>query len=120
MSPEDQVDLSELEGRNFTCTDGCGLCCLCQPELLPNEEKLFRSKFPEMVVLKNEPHRHYAMAMKKGMGSCAFLNDRRCKVYNERPHFCREFPFHIHVGMRAQVQLDLSCRGAWVNDGEDA
>ncbi len=87
---------------------------------MPNEEKLFRTKFPEMVVLKNEPHRHYAMAMKKGMGSCVFLNDRRCKVYNDRPHFCREFPFHIHVGMRAQVQLDLSCRGTWVNDGEDA
>ena len=120
LLPEDQVDLSELEGRKFTCIDGCGLCCLCQPELLPNEEKLFRSKFPDMVVLKNEPHRHYAMAMKKGMGSCAFLNDRRCKVYNERPHFCQEFPFHIHVGIRAQVQLDLSCRGAWVSDGEDA
>jgi Fe-S-cluster containining protein len=72
------------------------------------------------LVLKKEPHRHYALALKKGQGSCSFLQNGRCEVYAHRPHFCRQFPFHIHVGSRVQVELDLSCRGVWLNQGEDA
>jgi len=114
------LDLSELEGRRFICQDPCKLCCLCQPECLPGEVEYFKRNFPNRLVLKKEPHRHYALALKKGQGSCSFLKDGRCEVYAHRPHFCRQFPFHIHVGSRVQVELDLSCRGVWSDQGEEA
>ncbi|MFA5313488.1 MAG: YkgJ family cysteine cluster protein [Methanomassiliicoccales archaeon] len=114
-----QVDLSELEGRKFTCLDGCGLCCLCQPELLEQEVTYFKRNHPDHLVAKKQPHKHFALSLKKKVGSCAFLNSRRCDVYNIRPHYCRQFPFHIYVGSRVQVELDLSCRGVWVDKGED-
>ncbi|OPY31318.1 MAG: Flagellin N-methylase [Methanomassiliicoccales archaeon PtaU1.Bin124] len=114
-----QVDLSELEGRKLTCIEGCGLCCLCQPELLEQEVPYFRKNYPNRIVAKRQPHKHFALSMKKKVGSCSFLNDRRCDVYSVRPHFCRQFPFHIHVGTRVQVELDLSCRGVWLDKGED-
>ena len=108
-----EIDLSELEGRGFECSPRCGLCCLCQPELLPEERAWFRKNHPKAVELKRAPHRHHALALKKGRGSCVFLQDRRCSVYSHRPHFCRQFPYHFHVGERVQVELDLSCRGVW-------
>ena len=114
------LDLSELEGRRFICQDPCKLCCLCQPECLPGEVEYFKKNHPNRLVLKKEPHRHYALALKKGQGSCAFLTKGRCEVYAHRPHFCRQFPFHIHVGSRVQVELDLSCRGVWLERGEEA
>ena len=114
-----QVDLSELEGRKFTCVEGCGLCCLCQPELLEQEVPYFKKNYPNRIVAKRQPHKHFALSMKKKVGSCSFLNDRRCDVYNLRPHYCRQFPFHIYVGTRVQVELDLSCRGVWLNKGDD-
>ncbi len=114
------LDLSELEGRRFICQDPCKLCCLCQPECLPAEVDYFKRNHPDRLVLKKEPHRHYALALKKGQGSCSFLEDGKCQVYAHRPHFCRQFPFHIHVGSRVQVELDLSCRGVWSDQGEEA
>jgi len=114
------LDLSELEGRRFVCEDPCKLCCLCQPECLPAEVEYFKRNYPDHLVLKREPHRHYALSLKKGQGSCAFLNKGRCEVYAHRPHFCQQFPFHVHVGQRVQVELDLSCRGVWGDKGEEA
>jgi len=64
LSPEDQVDLSELEGRNFTCTDGCGLAACASPSSC-RTRKVVPVKVSRDGGLKNEPHRHYAMAMKK-------------------------------------------------------
>jgi Fe-S-cluster containining protein len=115
-----QVDLGELDGRRFQCLDDCGLCCLCQPELLEVELPYFKRNHPDRVVAKRQPHKHFALAMKKKVGSCTFLDHRRCSVYNMRPHYCRQFPFHVHVGDRVQVELDLSCRGVWSGKGEDA
>jgi Fe-S-cluster containining protein len=114
-----QVDLGELDGRKFTCLDGCGLCCLCQPELLEQEVTYFKRNHPDHMVAKKQPHKHFALSLKKKVGSCAFLNSRRCDVYNIRPHYCRQFPYHLYVGNRVQVELDLSCRGIWTNKGED-
>lgn len=115
------VDMSELEGRTFTCDDRCGLCCLCQAELLPPEVAYFRKNHPGRIVMKNEPHRHVALALKKGEGPCSFLtSQRRCQIYERRPHYCRQFPFHMYVGTRVQVELDLSCRGVWYGGKEDA
>lgn len=114
------LDLSELEGRRFICQDPCKLCCLCQPECLGDEVDYFKKNHPDRLVMKKEPHRHYALALKKGQGSCSFLEQGKCQVYAHRPHFCRQFPFHIHVGSRVQVELDLSCRGVWLDQGEEA
>ncbi|MCG7845001.1 MAG: YkgJ family cysteine cluster protein, partial [Methanomassiliicoccales archaeon] len=102
------------------CQDPCKLCCLCQPECMPGELDYFKKNYADRLVLKREPHKHYAFALKKGQGSCTFLENGRCQVYAHRPHFCQQFPFHIHVGSRAQVELDLSCRGVWLNQGEEA
>jgi Fe-S-cluster containining protein len=114
------LDLSELEGRRFSCIDDCQLCCLCQPELLQQEEQYFRRNFPQRIVTRRTPHRHTALALKKGNGPCTFLDDKRCSIYPNRPHYCRQFPFHVHLMDRVQISLDLSCRGVWIDKGEDA
>ena len=121
LSPNDlDLDMSELEGRALTCDPSCGLCCLCQPEILPHEVEWFRSNHPRRIVTLDQPHRHVAVALKNGQGPCSFLNStRRCEIYPHRPHHCRQFPLHLYVGKRVQAELDLSCRGVWYGGTED-
>jgi Fe-S-cluster containining protein len=115
-----QVDFSELIGRRFECLDRCQLCCLCQPEVLPGEISFFSTTFPNNLILENGPRKYAAISLKKGRGSCSFLDHRRCVVYEHRPHFCRTFPFRFYVGNVIQVELNLSCRGVWTGRGRDA
>ncbi len=115
-----EVDYSEVTGRRVECPEQCGMCCLCQPEVLPEERKFFKSNYPQFLVRSGGPEPYTALALKKGRGSCVFLDCRRCKVYDHRTAYCRQFPYHLYAGERLQVELDLSCRGAWTGRGNDA
>ncbi|MGQ9587767.1 MAG: YkgJ family cysteine cluster protein [Thermoplasmata archaeon] len=113
------MDLSELRGRTYRCVDGCALCCLCQPELLPDEETKFRKT---TALAEGVAERHIspevkgaAIKLRGAHGACHFLKDRRCRIYQDRPHFCRSFPLNVFVGWRIQVNANLSCRGIGLN-----
>ena len=45
---------------------------------------------------------------------------RRCKVYDHRTAYCKQFPYHIYVSDHVKVELDLSCRGLWTGKGANA
>ncbi len=114
------IDYSELAGKKVECPEECGMCCLCQPEVLPQEMAFFRNNHSKALMKSKSDSHHFCLAMKKGHGSCTFLNNRRCSIYQNRPTFCRQFPYHFYVGDRVSVELDLSCRGAWTGKGNDA
>ena len=105
-----EVDYSEVAGRKVECPSQCGMCCLCQPEVLPEERAFFRSNHPDALVRTAGPQPYFALAMKKGCGSCVFLQGRRCTVYDHRTAYCRQFPYHLYASDRIKVELDLSCR----------
>jgi Fe-S-cluster containining protein len=115
-----EIDYSEVIGKKVECPPECGLCCLCQPEVLPLERAFFRENHPDKLVKSRGPDPYFALSLKKGRGSCSFLDNRRCKVYDHRTTYCRQFPFHFYVSDRVKVELDLSCRGVWYNTGSDA
>ncbi len=115
-----EVDYSEVAGRRVDCPSECGMCCLCQPEVLPEERPFFRNNHPDALVRTKGPQPYFALAMKKGCGSCVFLRDRRCTVYDHRTAYCRQFPYHLYASDRLKVELDLSCRGVWTGTGADA
>lgn len=119
--PEFDVDYSLVSGKRMECIDGCGMCCLCQPEVLPEERAFFRKNYPDRIVTSRGPDRYTALALKKNRGSCVFLDGcRRCQVYQHRTAYCRQFPYHIYVSDRVEVEADLSCRGFWTGNGADA
>lgn len=110
-----EIDLSELHGRTYSCIDNCALCCLCQPELLPDEEARFRA---DPTLARGIVGRHIspevkgaAIRLRGDHGACYFLDNRRCSIYAERPHFCRLFPLNVYAGWRIQLNANLSCRG---------
>lgn len=115
-----EIDYSEVAGRVVECPPECGMCCLCQPEVLPEERPFFKKNHPSCLVRSRGPEPYTALALKKGRGSCVFLNGRRCSVYQNRPTYCRQFPYHLYASDRLQVELDLSCRGAWTGKGASA
>ena len=119
---EVDIDLSELSGMTYRCVDGCALCCLCQPELLPDEEEEFRS---DQGLAAGVTDSHIspdvsgsAIRLKGDHGACFFLEAKRCSIYSKRPHFCRSFPLNVFAGWRIQVNVNLSCRGVGLH-GED-
>lgn len=116
------IDYSEVADRTYSCIDNCALCCLCQPELLPEEERKFR-KEPKLAAGIADRHispdvRGAALKLKGAHGSCHFLSSKRCEIYQDRPHFCRSFPVNVFVGWRIQLYANLSCRGIGL-PGED-
>ena len=118
---EYEVDYSEVAGKKAECIDGCGMCCLCQPEVLPQERQFFRKNHPECLVRSRGPDQYLALALKKGRGSCVFLNEcRRCQIYDHRTTYCKQFPYHLYVSDHVKVELDMSCRGLWTGKGVDA
>lgn len=118
---EYEVDYSEVAGRKAECLDGCGLCCMCQPEVLPAERPFFKKNFPNCLVRSRTPDHYQALALKQDRGPCVFLDgNRRCRVYDHRTAYCRQFPYHIYVSDRVKVELDLSCRGLWSGKGVSA
>ncbi|MEW5748343.1 MAG: YkgJ family cysteine cluster protein [Candidatus Thermoplasmatota archaeon] len=116
------ADLSEVEGLTYACIDGCALCCLCQPELLPDEERAFRGD-PALRGGVADQHispdvQGAAIRLQGAHGACHFLRQRRCSIYQRRPHYCRAFPLSVFSGWRVQVNANLSCRGMGL-PGED-
>ena len=109
------LDLSELDGKEYRCLDGCALCCLCQPELLPDEERKLRGD-PVLSAGLADKHispdvRGTAIKLQGAHGACHFLRNRRCAIYGQRPHYCRAFPISVFSGWRIQLNANLSCRG---------
>ena len=110
------IDITETEGKYLDCLEGCALCCLCQPELVGEENSIFSgdTRLSEGLVkesISGTVTGNYFLKLKRGSGSCHFLSDRRCTIYERRPLYCRMFPVHVHVGDRVQVNVNLSCRG---------
>jgi len=114
-APPLEIDFSEVEGLDYRCLDDCALCCLCQPELLPSEEAEFRSH-PELCEAIADRHispdvRGVGLKLRGDHGACYFLENKRCRIYDRRPHFCSMFPVNIFLGWRAQINVNMSCRG---------
>lgn len=113
VPPGIEVDFSLLNGLKFACLDGCGYCCLFQPDLNHDEVARVNKMGLSWAVTESHFSGSSAIKMQGNGGACVFLKGGRCTIYSDRPHFCREFPFHIYLGERVQVIPNLSCRGLW-------
>jgi Fe-S-cluster containining protein len=66
----------------------------------------------ERINSSSNPTREFATnaCLPKNGRFCSFLkNDSRCTIYENRPHYCRTFPFYIESDF--EVDIDLSCPG---------
>lgn len=117
------IDFSELEKKSFECKDGCGMCCLCQPELSEEEYDIFQvfENLKEGLTCNHvngkRTAKPTAIKLQGKWGACHFLNNRRCTINEIKPRFCQQFPVHIHVFQRIQLNVNRSCRG--VTEGGD-
>jgi Fe-S-cluster containining protein len=107
----------ELEGKSYDCLNGCGMCCLCQPELSNDELKVFetdpylRDGLTRDHIDGRKSAKANAIKLQGGCGACHFLKNRICTIHEIKPRFCRQFPVHVHLLRRAQLSVNLSCRG---------
>ncbi|HEV8361093.1 MAG TPA: YkgJ family cysteine cluster protein [Candidatus Thermoplasmatota archaeon] len=111
MAARFPIEASELRGQTFSCLEGCGFCCLCQPGLSVAERGRFRGPLREAVAPGGDALRIVGQA-----GPCALLSrERACTQYDLRPRGCRSFPYHTTLSWRAQVNLNRGCPGTWAH-----
>lgn len=67
-------------GDRWQCIQQCGACCHLSPE-----------QRPEALAALSEAQRHQYLAMVGDDGWCIHYDSggRRCRIYNDRPDFCR-------------------------------
>lgn len=107
-------EASELSGLALDCPGACAYCCLCPPGLLDGEVDGIVSACEDCASALGKDRigdSEHAVQVQGGRGACAFLADRRCKVYEARPHFCRQYPVMVYAGWRLQLSAIRSCRG---------
>ncbi|HJJ48748.1 MAG TPA: YkgJ family cysteine cluster protein [Methanocorpusculum sp.] len=75
--------------------------------------------YPEWFQKKGGGRFTLGWILKRGQdGSCMFLKDGRCLVYQARPHICRTYPFMLNRGELIISECE-GCGGAPMSD-EDA
>jgi Fe-S-cluster containining protein len=90
----------------FKCTN-CGSCCRIQPpEVDLNEQKRIESK-GQHNFLSAPDEAGLRWIKRKKDGSCFFLEDNKCKIYEDRPAICRLEPFTIVDYNYAQKRIEL-------------
>ena len=85
----------------FTCL-ACGTCCkwpgpvrLLEEDIqaLSSKLNMVSSDFVNQYTTLTQDHRHLTLTEKPD-GSCIFLEDNKCIVYETRPRQCRDFPLN--------------------------
>lgn len=75
---------------NSLCLE-CGLCCngviFANGQLQPEDD----ASHLHALGLKFEPNHKSQIANRKFLQPCAAFDGCRCKIYSERPRYCREF-----------------------------
>ena len=88
---------------HFRCLENCGMCCSYKVALLPADIRRIVKKGYDKDEFSDN-----GFLMKKG-GYCVFLgHDLKCAIYDERPAYCRAFPFYVEGD---EIDIDLSCPG---------
>lgn len=107
------MDLSDADGLDFRCLEGCGFCCTTGPHALDREA----SVLPPRLV---ERRADGTLGLKVQGQACGALDGaRRCGVYAVRPSACRAFPVHLHALERLQVTMHRGCPGLAPAAGAD-
>jgi uncharacterized protein len=91
-------EITERVWRNTDCT-ACGNCCkevvptLSQPEVerLASRLAMSSSEFASQYLKPAEPAADNPWVMREP--PCPFLKDNRCRVYEDRPANCRDYPY---------------------------
>jgi Fe-S-cluster containining protein len=105
---------SEVNGLGLECDCNCAYCCLCPPGILEEETASIEKACRDLQKDLGEDRigdSEVAISSQGEWGACVFLKDKRCKIYESRPHFCRQYPLQVYSGWRLQLSAIRSCRG---------
>ena len=96
----------------------CGECCKDQVKrkrrILLTDYDIARIKkdmVEEKFCKKIKPNGPYKYMMIQKDGSCIFLSNNRCTIYEKRPLICRFYPFTMIENESYVFQADAGCLG---------
>jgi Fe-S-cluster containining protein len=107
---EPPLGLELLNGFRFECRPDCGLCCFASPAVTKRERAALLAIEPKAPFDRGDGPYSFISPRGEG-GACHFLSSQRCRVHPQRPFACREYPLLVHVGVRVQATLVLTCPG---------
>jgi uncharacterized protein len=122
---EEEEDLWYSKGLHFKCT-GCGKCCTGSPGYVFISEEEVQSMAAELDISPNDFARLYLRRVNGKLSliekrnaqdpsayDCIFLEDNRCRVYQNRPTQCRTFPWWPQnlSSPEAWAETAIECEG---------
>ncbi len=123
MSADYRVIVTSPDRVWFRCTR-CGACCSSAVQLCESEVSLLEGKYPEISPYIKEvvhytflgPRIRYVLMPKRrtvNFAKCIFYDPetRKCRIYSDRPAYCRIFPIYIAVAGRTILADVLWCDG---------
>jgi|SRR5579875_870280 len=105
-----ELETRLIEGFDFVCRPGCGLCCFTTPRVDDREAAQLRRALPSAPLIQLADGEVGIESRPYG-GACQFLSGSRCGIRRLRPSPCRIFPLTVHLGFRAQASVVLTCPG---------
>jgi hypothetical protein len=101
--------VTAAQGRWMRCAPGCAECCEADFGIFPLEAEAVEDaarRLPDAIASQ------VADRLRRGL-HCAFLVDRRCAVYDQRPIICRTqgLPLKLDDGSRTACPLNFSAEG---------
>ena len=111
-------NIEKIPPLYFSSCENCSECCegkfFLAPLVLEDFDKV-RDYFEiRAVVLNNEIIPVILLTDGEG-GSCPYLENGKCSIYNRRPPACKIYPFSPFYD---DIFIDISCKGVSSNSGE--
>ncbi len=111
-------NIEKIPPLYFSSCENCSECCegkfFLAPLVLEDFDKV-RDYFEiRAVVLNNEIIPVILLTDGEG-GSCPYLENGKCSIYNRRPPACKIYPFSPFYD---DIFIDISCKGVSSNGGK--
>jgi Fe-S-cluster containining protein len=99
--------------KRFACLPGCGLCCSYTVVVGEADQRRLRPAAAfDAASIPWQAAFDGGRALRRERGFCLFLDGEcRCTVYQQRPDYCRSYPYLWTSYLRPELDVDFSCPG---------
>jgi Fe-S-cluster containining protein len=113
------VNIKDVKNLHFSNCEGCTESCCSAPKvslaplILDDFEEVYKNFAIQFGYINHELKALFVI--NSGEGSCKYLEDNKCSIYDSRPPTCKMFPISPFY---EEFYINTSCQAVNVHNGE--